>query len=372
MIDSISQFFDIYTSNIIASVVAFVIVTSLIFASVKMGDWIGGRLDRHDTSDRQRNRLLSYGKWAIRIVSLYILLIAVMFLLRLWTPEFHENISPEVRKTAKFFTRQFFTAGIFLAIWEGCYFFLRKKILHNPVSAKQRMLTLFPIAVNVLTIVLSLFWGFTFLSAIGIDIAPLLTGAGVAGIAVGLAAQQSIRDLISGVTIIFEDLIQVGDVVKLGEHGGLVERITLRKIQLRDYGGTVFTVPNGEIKVIENMTKGFSYALFNISVAYDTDMDVAFAAIQKTYDDMKKVEKFDSVMIEPIDIAGVDAFGDSAIVIKARIKTLPIQQWNVMREFNRVLKLNFEAAGVEIPFPQRVLHYKPVPVSKDTISGDQE
>lgn len=330
----------------------------LIWGSVFLGNWVERLVDTKDTAYQQKKRLALYGRILFRLVLAYLVLLTCLFLARIWLPDVFKAIDAPVKKMVAIVTRQAGVALVFLTGWEVLYYVIRKKIMGRSASAKQRVITLFPIVVNTMTIVFILMYGFVFLSEIGIDIAPLLTGAGVAGIAVGLAAQQSIKDLITGFTIIFEDLIQIGDVVKLGNHAGLVEKITLRKIQLRDYNGTVYTVPNGEIKIIENMTKDFSYALFDIGVAYDTDIDQAFAAIRNTYDQMAADQAIGPLMIEPVEIAGVDSFGDNAITIKVRIKTQPVQQWTVMRDFNRRLKVNFEKAGIEIPFPQRVLHIK--------------
>src|SRR5690606_21780075 len=300
--------------------------------------------------------------WELRIFFRVVmaLLIGAMLgtVIRVWAPDLHEWLAERLDKPIAFLLRQIVVATGFVIAWEVAYYFLRRKLIQKDQPYSQRAQTLFPIGVNVVTIVMIVMYGFILLDGMGVNIAPLLTGAGVAGIAVGLGAQKSIQDIISGFTIIIEDLIQIGDVVKIGNHGGLVERITLRKIQLRDFNGTVYTVPYSQVTIIENMTKDFSFYVFDVNVAYDTDIGKAFEAIRAVDESLRKDEAFASMIVEPVEINGVDAFGDNAVVIKARIKTQPIKQWSVGREFNRRLKEEFDRVGIGIPFPQRVVHFR--------------
>jgi small-conductance mechanosensitive channel len=194
------------------------------------------------------------------------------------------------------------------------------------------------------------------LDAFGIQIGPILAAAGVVGLAVGFGAQNLVQDVISGFFILLEDQIRVGDVVNISGQGGLVEKVNLRMIILRDLSGNVHYVRNGNISVITNMTKEYSYYLFNIGVAYREDVDEVIRVIRQVDEQIRSDKNFAPDILEPIEVLGLDQFADSAIIIKARIKTKPIKQWNVGREFNRLLKKKFDELDIEIPFPHMTLY----------------
>lgn len=189
------------------------------------------------------------------------------------------------------------------------------------------------------------------LQNLGVEIGAVLAAAGVVGVAVGFGSQQLVQDVISGFFLLVEDQIRVGDVVSVAGKSGLVERINLRMTVLRDLSGSVHYVRNGHIDLVTNMTKGFSYYVFEIGVAYREDTDEVTRVMREVSATLRKDPEFAEDIIEDIEILGVDKFADSAVVIKARLKTLPIKQWRVGREFNRLLKKAFDAAGIEIPFP---------------------
>ncbi len=189
------------------------------------------------------------------------------------------------------------------------------------------------------------------ISQLGIQIAPLLAGAGVVGIALGLGAQSIVKDYLTGFSMIIEDIASVGDVVRIGDSGGLVESMTLRTIRLRDFDGTLHVIPYGEAQVVHNLTKTFSYYVVELPISYDSDIDKALALMAAVGAEMQSEERFASKILELIEVVGVDRLADSGVVLKARIKTAPIQQWSVGREYNRRIKLAFDRAGVEIPVP---------------------
>lgn len=221
----------------------------------------------------------------------------------------------------------------------------------------KRMQTLLPIVRNVLFFVFSILFTLVLLSELGVDIMPLLAGAGVVGIAVGFGAQTMVKDFLTGFIIIMEDLIQVGDVATLGDKTGIIEKITIRKVQMRDLDGTVYTVPFSEISVVSNMTKEYSYYLMDIGIAYREDPDEVIGYLREIDEEMREDENFKDLILDELHILGVDQFGDSAIIIKARIKTLPIKQWDVGREFNRRMKYKFDKHGIEIPFPHQTIYF---------------
>ena len=194
------------------------------------------------------------------------------------------------------------------------------------------------------------------LGQLGVQIGPILAAAGVVGVAVGFGAQNLVQDIISGFFLLLEDQVRVGDVVQLNDKSGLVEKITLRMIILRDATGSVHYIRNGKIDVVTNMTKEFSYAVFDIGVAYREDPDQVSVAIKAVGKDLQQDPAFKDDILAPVEVLGLDKFAESAMVIKARIKTRPSRQWDVGREFNRRLKKEFDELGIEIPFPHITLH----------------
>ncbi len=194
------------------------------------------------------------------------------------------------------------------------------------------------------------------LKAFGFDVAPLLAGAGIVGLAFGFGGQYLIRDVINGFFILIEGQYRINDVVKIGDVAGLVEGINLRITTLRDLEGRVIVIPNGEIKTVINFTREYSHALFDIGVAYKENVDRVMDVIKDLAKEMRQDKYFGRLILDDLEMFGVDDFGDSQVTIKFRIKTLPIKQWEVAREFRRRLKNRFDELGIEIPFPHRTLY----------------
>jgi len=192
---------------------------------------------------------------------------------------------------------------------------------------------------------------------IGFDLAPILAGAGILGLAVGFGAQNLVRDVISGFFLLLENQVRVNDIAVVNGTGGLVEEINLRTIVLRSLDGTVHIFPNGTITTLSNMTMGFSYYVFDIGVAYKEDTDRVVEALRTLDGEMRADEKFQTLILEPLEVLGVDSFGDSAVVIKARYKTQPVQQFTVGREMNRRIKKRFDELGIEIPYPHVSVYF---------------
>ncbi|MEE9550437.1 MAG: mechanosensitive ion channel family protein [Candidatus Binatia bacterium] len=225
-----------------------------------------------------------------------------------------------------------------------------------PGAAKKRVATLTGV---LRTVTVGLIWAVVIvvsLEQLGLDITPILAGAGIVGLAVGFGAQNLVRDILSGFFLILENQIRVGDVAIINGTGGLVEAITFRTVVLRDLSAVVHVFPNGSINTLSNMTKGWSAYVIDAGVAYKEDTDRVVEVMQQVAEEMRKDPQFGPRMLEPIEIFGVDSFGESEVTIKARLKTRPIQQWSVGREYRRRLKKAFDAAGIEIPFPHRTLY----------------
>lgn len=195
------------------------------------------------------------------------------------------------------------------------------------------------------------------LTEIGVEIAPILAGAGIAGLAVGFGAQNLVHDVINGFFIVLENQVRVGDVATVNGTGGLVESISFRTMVLRDLSGTVHVFPNGSITALSNQTKGWSAYVINLGIAYDQDTDAVVEVMKEVHEELMKDEDYGPKILGPIEVFGVDDFGDSSVVIKARLKTQPVQQWTVGREYRRRLKMELDRKGIEIPFPQRTLHF---------------
>lgn len=190
----------------------------------------------------------------------------------------------------------------------------------------------------------------TVLALVHIDIRPILTGAGIAGLAVGFGAQNLVRDVIAGFFLILEDQVRVGDVVDVNGRSGLVEDIRLRTITLRGVDGTVHIIPNGAITQMSNMTKDFSYAVVEVGIGYKESVDEAMKVIEEVGADLGRDPELAPKILGPLETLGVDSFRDSAVVIRTRIKTAPIEQWIVASEMRRRLKSAFDARGTEVPF----------------------
>ena len=227
----------------------------------------------------------------------------------------------------------------------------------DDVEMQKRADTLSSVIKYALNIVIFIVAVLMVMDQLGIQIGPILAAAGVVGLAVGFGAQSLVQDVISGFFILLEDQIRVGDVIDIAGKGGLVEQVNLRMVILRDLSGNVHYVRNSQINIVTNMTKEYSRYVFDIGVAYKEDVDKVIEVIKEVDEDLRDDEKFKADILEPIEILGLDQFGDSALIIKARIKTMPIKQWSAAREFNRRLKRAFDERKIEIPFPHRTIYF---------------
>ena len=206
-------------------------------------------------------------------------------------------------------------------------------------------------------VVVTLVAGMLVLGEMGISVAPILGAAGVVGLAVGFGAQSLVKDYFTGFFLLLENQISTGDIVQLSsDHAGLVEEVTLRYVRLRDYDGRVHFVPNGQISSVINSTRGYSFAVLDIGVAYRENVDEVMAVMHVVAREMRADAAFAEHILEDLDMAGVDQWGDSAVVIKCRFKVVAMRQWVVRREYLRRLKNTFDARGIEIPFPHLTVY----------------
>ena len=235
-----------------------------------------------------------------------------------------------------------------------------------PEELEKRINTLSGIVFTTARLVLLGVVGTLVLRELGVDVAPLIAGAGVAGLAVGFGAQNLVRDVISGFFMIVDNQIRTGDVVVTNGTAGMVESLNPRRTILRDLEGVVHIFPNGAITTLSNRTKGWSAAVFDIGVAYKEDTDRVAELMKEVSAELGGDAAFADKILEPMEILGVDGFQDSAVVVKARLKTRPGMQYAVAREYRRRLKKAFDSHGIEIPFPHRSLYFgeasKPIEV----------
>jgi moderate conductance mechanosensitive channel len=194
------------------------------------------------------------------------------------------------------------------------------------------------------------------LKELNFEIWPLVTGAGVVGVAVGFGAQSVIKDILNGLFLLVENQIRVNDVAVINGKSGLVEEINLRTTVLRGEDGAVHIFPNGSIQGISNLTREYSYYVFNLSVDYKENTDQVVNVLKQIADQLQSEEPYHSAILAPLEVMGVDQLADFAVLIKARFKTLPGQQWLIGREMNRRIKLRFEEARIEMPFPTSTVH----------------
>ena len=242
---------------------------------------------------------------------------------------------------------------------------LRRTLVKTKGESKEaiqkRTATLLSILMGAGKVLVILAITFMVLSELDIPIGPILAGFGIAGLGVGFGGQYLIRDLIAGIFIIWENQYRVGDVAKIADIAGYVEKITLRKTILRDLDGIVHHVPNGEIKVASNYTRLFSRVNLNVSVAYDTDLDYAIKVINRVGQELAADENWSARIKSTPQVLRVDNLGDSGIDIKILGDVKPLEQWNVMGELRLRLKKAFDAENIEIPWPHTKVFFGNTP-----------
>lgn len=227
----------------------------------------------------------------------------------------------------------------------------------DALEAEKRVRTLVDITFGAGKVLLWMLFIIILLSKIGIEVAPLLAGAGIVGLAVGFGSQELVRDMISGFFILLENQIRVGDYAIINGTGGNVESVELRTITLRDISGTIHIFQNGKINTVSNMTKDWSASVFEIGVAYKENINEVVEYMINAADELSLENEFKDKIIEKIEIFGLDKFDSSAVIIKARLKTIPGAQWEVKREYQKRIKELFDKYKIEIPFPHTTIYW---------------
>ena len=235
--------------------------------------------------------------------------------------------------------------------------FIREKDPLQAVEAKKRAQTLGKNLRHALLTVIAFIAVLMILGELGIQLGPLLATAGIGAVALGFGAQSLVKDVISGFFIILENQYRIGDAIDVAGVSGLVESVSLRKTVLRDLEGRVHTIPNGEIKVVTNLSKEWSRALVDIGISYREDIDHIITLLSEIGKELANEEPYKSAILEPMEILGVEQFKESEIIIRMIVKTVPLKQWEISRELRRRIKNRFDEKGIQIPFPHRLLFW---------------
>jgi small conductance mechanosensitive channel len=230
----------------------------------------------------------------------------------------------------------------------------------DAIEQRKRARTLGVLVQRVLTVVVVSIGALMILRELRVDITPILTGAGIVGLAVGFGAQTLVRDIISGFFVILENQVRVGDAAIINGVNGLVEAVNLRTIILRDGEGVVHIFPNGAVTTLANRTKDYSYAVVDVGIAYREDPDSVIALLKDLGAQLEDDPAFCDCVLEPVDVIGIEALGDAQVTIRTRIKTVPLRQWDVARDFRRRIKIAFDQRGIRFRDPVTLAEVAPV------------
>ncbi|WP_144113551.1 mechanosensitive ion channel family protein [Paraburkholderia sp. BCC1886] len=240
-------------------------------------------------------------------------------------------------------------------------------------APSMRARTMLPLVRNVLLVSIMTIAGIVTAANLGINVTPLLAGAGVIGLAIGFGAQSLVTDLITGLFIIIEDTISVGDWIDVdGGHAGTVEHLSIRTVRLRDGQGAIHAIPFSQIKIVKNLSRDFAYAVFEVRMAFSADVDQITQLIREVGADLMADFRYRREMLGPIEVWGLDRFDPNWMVVKGQIKTRPLQQWSVARAFNVRLKRKMDEAGIEIPVPQMRIFTSSKDSEGETLRDDVE
>jgi small conductance mechanosensitive channel len=235
---------------------------------------------------------------------------------------------------------------------------ITRTVIDDTDDARQRTKTLAAVFTTTGIVVIVAVTAMTVVQELGISLGPVLATAGIAGLAVGFGAQTLVKDIISGFFILLEDQYSLGDAIETAGVSGVVEEVNLRTTLLRDVYGVVHIVPNGDIRVVSNKTKEWSRAVLEIGVGYGENPDRVIIVLEEIGAEIRDDPVYGALLLETPTVPGVEAFTDSAVVIRMMVRTLPLKQWTVARELRRRIKHRFDAEGIEIPFPQRTIWHK--------------
>jgi small conductance mechanosensitive channel len=373
-------FYSYFLKAILQSVllIAGVVLVALLFLNILK------HIDHFDQNTVQERSyieqlLLANRKMIDRTGFALIIIGGLSLLVKIWGFDVYRIVQSDVPVISMLFHIFFITAGAFIIMQisqlliKGFLTKAQTQMLQSgtaEIEIKKRIDTLGGIFQKISAATIGVVAVIMIIDELGFDIKAMLAGVGIVGIAVGFGAQNLVRDVISGLFVIFENRIRVGDVAIINGTGGLVEQVNLRTIVLRGADGTIHVFSNGAINSLSNMTHEYSYYVFDISIAYKENVNRVIEILKKVGETMITDELFNKMILAPLEIQGLDKFGTSEVVIKARIKTIPIKQWDVGREMNKRIKEAFDNEGIEIPFPHQSIYFgensKPVRVKVES------
>ncbi|NKE44473.1 mechanosensitive ion channel [Roseomonas frigidaquae] len=251
------------------------------------------------------------------------------------------------------------TVIVAITVWEVANAAIQRYLVRLSRDAQAarsaRVRTLMPMLRTLLSGTILVFVALNVLTEIGINVAPLIAGAGVIGLAIGFGSQTLVRDVITGIFLLFEDAVAVGDVVSVGGLAGVVEQLSIRSIKLRAQDGSIHIIPFSAVTTVTNMTRDFSFAVLDVSVGYGEDTDRVVEVMREVAADIRADPKFNPIVRDELEVLGVERLADSGVLIRARIKGEPMARWSIGREFNRRIKQRFDQLGIEIPYPHQKL-----------------
>ncbi|MEO9901676.1 mechanosensitive ion channel domain-containing protein [Nisaea sp.] len=313
--------------------------------------------DRYPSLERRANRYLPHLLAGARVL---ISIVALGALLEIWGIQLSaffasENGQVLIRAIATIIV----VGGGAVAFTEIVSLFIERRlfVLESTGVLSGRERTLLPLLRRAMIIVIAVLAVFVILSEIGVDITPLLAGASIIGLAIGFGSQSLVKDVISGIFLLIEDTLNVGDYVDVGGKSGTVEALSIRTLRLRDVAGDLHTIPFGTVDVITNMTKDYAYALVDVGIAYREDADAVMKLLQEIGTELAEDDAFKDGVAGPFEVVGVQDLADSSVNIRTRLKTVAGRQWSIRREFLRRVKRRFDAEGIEIPFPHQTLYF---------------
>nr|WP_301011544.1 mechanosensitive channel protein [Halomonas sp.] len=336
-----------------------------ILLSAFLSQTIGRRIQLSDDLRRKlpllEARLNSYVPNALRVLRTIILVAVIMVVLDAWgafnlkawyASERGANLVGNLASIA-------IILMVSLGVWLGLASLIEHKL--NPETGhgepSPRAKTLLSLFRNALAIAMVTITGMIVLSEIGINIGPLIAGAGVLGLAIGFGAQKLVQDVITGVFIQVENAMNTGDVVTLGGITGTAERLSIRSVGIRDVNGTYHIVPFSSVDTVSNYMRDFGYHVGEYGIAYRESIDDAIVQLRNAFDELAASEDHKMSILAPLEVAGVTSLGDSSVNIRVRIKTTPGMQWAIGRAYNRLVKIHFDNVGIEIPFPHTTLYF---------------
>ncbi len=299
--------------------------------------------------------------WPVKVLSVLILGFgAVMGILSVWGIDVYILLTSPPGKSVfgSFATILFVVIGAYI-LWEFINYLLYRHILAMNLgeSLEKRLQTVLPLARSALFTVICIITLLVILSELGLNIAPMLAGAGIAGLAIGFGAQTLVKDLLTGFFVLLENTINLGDWVLLGGHDGQVENLTIRHVTVRDIYGNLHTVPWSSVVTITNQTRDYGYAVVEVGFAYRENVDEVVAVVQQVADEMRRNPEINEGILSELQILGLIELGDSSVVVRTRFKTLPFMRWRLERDFRRRIKNRFDELGIEIPYPHQTVYF---------------